>query len=63
MDNRYYKYNCPPFLNDGRFLSSHIRSRVFDQYIRNINNVQSAQEYKHFLQNNATDLTYVTGLA
>jgi hypothetical protein len=56
MDNRYYKYNCPPLMNDGRFLSSYIRSRVFDQYIRNINNVHSAQEYKHFLQNNGDQI-------
>ncbi len=56
MDNRYYKYNCPPLMNDGRFLTSYVRSRVFDQYVRNINNVQSAQDYKHFLQNNGDQI-------
>lgn len=56
MDNRYYKYNCPPLMNDGRFISSYISSRVFDQYVRNINNVQSAQEYKTFLQNNGNQI-------
>jgi hypothetical protein len=56
MDNRYYKYNCPPLMNDGRFLTSYVRSRVFDQYVRNINNVQSSQEYRHFLQNNGDQI-------
>ena len=56
MDNRYYNYNCPPLMNDGRFISSYVRSRVFDQYVKNINNVHSAHEYKHFLQNNGHQL-------
>ena len=56
MDNRYYKYNCPPLMNDGRFLTSYVRSRVFDQYVRNINNVKSSQEYRHFLQNNGDQI-------
>ena len=56
MDNRYYKYNCPALMNDGRFLTSYVRSRVFDQYIKNINNVQNSQEYRHFLQNNGDQI-------
>lgn len=56
MDNRYYKYNCPPLMNDGRFLTSYVRSRVFDQYVRNINGVQTSQEYRHFLQNNGDQI-------
>lgn len=56
MDNRYHKYNCPPLMNDGRFISSYVRSRVFDQYIKNINNINSAQNYKHFLQNNGDQI-------
>jgi hypothetical protein len=43
-------------MNDGRFISSYIRSRVFDQYIKNINNVHTAHEYKHFLQNNGDQI-------
>ena len=56
MDNRYYKYNCPPLMNDGRFLTSYVRSKVFDQYIRNINNIESSQDYKIFLQNNGDQI-------
>jgi hypothetical protein len=52
MDNRYFKYNCPPLMNDGRFLTSYVRGRVFDQYVRNVNNINSGNEYKNFLQEN-----------
>lgn len=56
MDNRYYKYNCPPLMNDGRFLTSYLRSKTFDQYIRNINDVNSSTEYRHFLQTNGHEI-------
>jgi hypothetical protein len=52
MDNRYHKYNCPPLMNDGRFLTSYVRGRVFDQYIRSANNINSGDDYKNFLQSN-----------
>jgi len=56
MDNRYYNYDCPPLMNDGRFLSSYIRSNVFDQYVRTVNSINTSQEYKHFLQNNGDQI-------
>lgn len=56
MDNRYYKYNCPPLMNDGRFLSTYVRSRVFDQYIRNVNELDNGNDYRHFLQNNGNQI-------
>ena len=52
MDNRYYNYSCPPLMNDGRFISNYTRSSTFDQYIRHQNKINSAHEYKHYLQNN-----------
>jgi hypothetical protein len=52
MDNRYHNCKCPPLMNDGRFISSYVRGRIVDQYIRNINNINSAHEYKLFLQDN-----------
>ena len=52
MDNRYYEYGCPPLMNDGRFLTNYVRSNIFDQNIRNINNIKSSNEYRHFLQTN-----------
>ena len=56
MDNRYYNYNCPPLMNDGRFISSYIRSSTFDQYIRNVNNIENATQYRHYLQNNGNEI-------
>lgn len=56
MDNRYYKYNCPPLMNDGRFISTYVRSRVFDQYIRNVNELDNSNDYRHFLQNNGNQI-------
>jgi hypothetical protein len=52
MDNRYFKYNCPALMNDGRFLTNYTRSSTFDQFIRNENNINSAQDYKNYLQQN-----------
>ena len=53
MDNRYFKQGCPAIWSKSRDLTNYYEQRIFDQYIRNTNNIQSAQEYKHFLQNNA----------
>jgi hypothetical protein len=50
MDNRYFKNGCPPLMQDGRFVTNYLESRVFEQFIRNVNNIGSAQEYKRFLQ-------------
>ena len=33
MDNRFYKYGCPPLMSDGRFLTSYVDSDVLNQYI------------------------------
>jgi len=53
MDNRYYNYGCPAIWSNSRDLTNYYGQRVFDQYIKNTNNIQSAQEYRHFLQDNA----------
>lgn len=52
MDNRYYKHNCPALMQDGRFITNYMESRIFEQLIRNVNKINSAQEFKRFLQNN-----------
>lgn len=51
-NNRYFSYNCPPIMQDGRFITNYTRQRVFDQYIRSINNINTAQDFKTFLQIN-----------
>lgn len=56
MDNRYYNYNCPALMNDGRFINNYVRSSTFDQYVRNVNNINSANEYRHYLQNNGHEI-------
>jgi hypothetical protein len=43
-------------MQDGRFISSYIRSRSVDQFIKNINNLDSAHDYKIFLQDNTTPI-------
>lgn len=56
MDNRYFKYKCPPLMNDGRFISNYIRSSTFDQYIRNSNNIESSNDFRHHIQNNGAEI-------
>ena len=55
-DNRYFSYNCPPIMQDGRFITNHTRQRFIDQYVRSMNNINTAQEFKDFLQNNGNNI-------
>lgn len=56
MDNRYYNYNCPALMNDGRFISNHVRSSTFDQYVKSVNNINTGSEYRKYLQENSTEI-------
>ena len=56
MDNRYYSYGCPALMSDGRFLTSYVDSDIYNQYIRNINNIKTSCQYRHFLQNHGDDI-------
>jgi hypothetical protein len=56
MDNRYFNYKCPPLMQDGRFITNYLNNSIFEQYIRNVNNINSAQDYKQFLQNNGNTI-------
>ena len=53
MDNRYSAYDCPALMQDGRFITNYLDSRVFDQFIRLSNKLESVHDYRFFLQNNA----------
>jgi len=55
-DNRYFEYGCPPLMNDGRFISNYVRSSTFDQYIRNMNNINTTHEFRHYIQKNGTNI-------
>lgn len=52
MDNRYFNYKCPPLMQDARFITNYTKNSTFEQFIRNVNQIESAQEYKQFLQQN-----------
>ena len=52
MDNRYFHYKCPPLMQDARFITNYTKNSTFEQFIRNVNQIESAQEYKQFLQEN-----------
>lgn len=47
-------------MNDARFISNYVRSSTFDQYIRNQNKIVTADEYRHYLQNNGA--TFINNL-
>ena len=47
MDNRFWSYGCTM---DGRFLTNYTKYNVVDQFIKESNNINSAQEYRSFLQ-------------
>ena len=50
MDNRYFSYGCPPLMQDGRFLTNHVRFNVFDQFVRTMNQIGTDAQYRKFLQ-------------
>tara|TARA_B100000900_G_C20294701_1_gene599614 strand:- start:114 stop:410 length:297 start_codon:yes stop_codon:yes gene_type:complete len=52
MDNRYYKYGCPPLMSDGRFLTSYVDSDVLNQYVRHVNKLKTSNDFRVFLQKN-----------
>jgi hypothetical protein len=52
MDNRYFSYGCPAIKSDARGLTNYYPTRTFNQFIRTVNKLGSAQDYKNFLQNN-----------
>jgi len=56
MDNRYWSNGCPALMQDGRHLTNYVRFNVFDQFIRNLNEIGSVHEYRSFLQKNGGDI-------
>jgi hypothetical protein len=43
-------------MQDARFVTNYAQRRTVDQYIRSVNKIESAQDYKEFLQKNGDDL-------
>jgi len=55
-DNRYWSNNCPALMSDGRFITNYVRYNVFDQMVRNVNEISNNHDYRHFLQNNGDQI-------
>lgn len=56
MDNRFWPYGCPAKMADGRFTTNYQNPRVFNEKIREINNIKTSCEFRKFLQNNGGKL-------
>jgi hypothetical protein len=51
MDNFYC--NCPPMMNDGRFLTNYKSAWSNNEYIKYVNGIVRNDDYRLFLQMNA----------
>jgi hypothetical protein len=56
MDNRYWSYGCPSLMQDGKFITNYVRGKVFDQYIRNMNQIGGTHDFRNFLQNRGSEI-------
>jgi hypothetical protein len=54
MDN-FYK-NCPPKMNDARFLTNYKTSTSYNELIKYANNITRDDDYRLFLQTNANQI-------
>ena len=54
MDN-YYK-NCPPKMDDGRFTTNYKTASCINEYIKFVNGITRDDDYRLFLQLNATKM-------
>lgn len=52
-NNMYYKDNCPALMSDGRFITYHNSTNDLTDAIRRLNNIDSSNKLREFLQNNA----------
>lgn len=54
MDNFYC--NCPPMMDDGRFITNYKSSWSNNEYIKYVNGIVRNDDYRQFLQTNADQL-------
>ena len=54
MDNVYK--NCPPKMGDTRWMTDYRSANTREQYNKNINGIARDDEYRMFLQGNATNI-------
>ena len=56
MDNRYFPHGCPALMSDGRLVTNYVDNGVFNQYIAKANKKTTSNQYRAFLQKNATSI-------
>ena len=56
MDNRYFPHGCPALMSDGRLVTNYVDNDVFNQYIAKANKKTTSNQYRAFLQKNATSI-------
>ena len=56
MDNRYFKFNCPALMSDGRLITTYLNNNEVNQFIAKSNNLKTSNEYRKFLQENALQI-------
>lgn len=54
MDNYYH--TCPPKMSDGRHITDYKESTLADEQIKYVNGIIRDDEYRLFLQNNASQI-------
>ena len=54
MDN-YFK-DCPPKMDDGRYLTDFRPTSIREQFIKSINGIVRDDEYRNFLQKNGESI-------
>jgi hypothetical protein len=56
-DNRFgVCCKCPARMSDGRIFTNWLPRKRLNEFLRLGNNLESAHDYRHFLQNNANQL-------
>ena len=56
MDNRYFPQGCPALMSDGRLVTNYVDNDVFNQYIAKSNKLKTSNEYRAWLQKNASSV-------
>ena len=44
---------CPALMNDGRIFTNYMLNSKFNSTVKELNNIKTQNEYRHFLQQNA----------
>ena len=56
MDNRYFVHGCPELMSDGRLVTNYLDNDVFNHKIAKLNKLETSNQYRAFLQKNASQV-------